>query len=315
LQTPQRTVLITGVTGFAGSYLADYLLNRGYRVIGATRSPLNDSRIEEYRISSLDRYTEWGPALSKADFVVHLAGRAHKMKDKPENQHLYFEINVDATVNLAQQAAAARVGKFVFASSVKAMGEGGAGVIYSEESGCFPEDAYGRSKLKAEMELQKISAENQMSAVILRPPLMYGPGVKGNMDSLIRLIKRLPVVPLGGLHNRRSFLALHNFSSAVEATLVSSEINRGVYLLSDGEAISTSELVNRMIKVFSPGCRNLELSEKFWRKMSILPFAGSKLKRLTGSLEVDSRAFCRELGWQPPVSMMEQFSEMAEVCR
>jgi len=308
-QTP-ATVLITGVTGFAGSYLADYLLDRGWHVIGAARQRPQNEKIEHFPISNLDAHTDWTAALKKADFVVHLAGRVHQMRDKPENTHLYFETNVDATINLANQAAAAGVGKFVFASSVKAMGEGGENLIYDENTICQPEDAHGRSKFKAEIELVKIAGQKGLPVVILRPPLMYGPNVKGNMASLIKLVRKMPMLPLGGLNNRRSFLGLKNFSSAVLAVLESERVNAGTYMLSDGEAISTSELIDRMIEVFAPGCRNITLPKAFWQLLGKMPLLAARVRRLSGSLAVDSSAFARELNWQPPATMLEQFREM-----
>ena len=306
----EKTVLITGVTGFAGRYLAQYLLAHGWRVIGASRSRPDNDRIEHFPISNLDTYTFWQPALEKAAYVVHLAARVHQMRDKPENQHLYFETNVDATINLARQAADAGLSKFIFASSVKAMGEGRENEIFTEKTCCNPEDAYGRSKFKAEVELQKISSQAGLPVVVLRPPLMYGPQVKGNMASLIRLVKCLPVLPLGGLKNRRSFLGVRNFSSAIQALLESERISGGTYMISDGESISTSVLIDRMIEVFAPGCRNVALPEIFWRLLGSLPFVKSRIRRLTGSLEVDSSAFCHDLCWRPQCTMVEQFKEM-----
>lgn len=310
MNSQAKTVLITGVTGFSGRYLADFLLRQGYRVIGACRKMPSDSRIEFFQISNLDGYTHWEPALQQVGAVIHLAARVHQMRDRPENEHLYFSTNVDATISLAQQAAAVGVGKFIYASSVKAMGEGGDGLIYDEKTVCRPEDAHGRSKFKAEVELEKISVKSGLPVVILRPPLMYGPGVKGNMAGLIRLVRRLPFLPLAGIENRRSFLGVGNFAAAVQAVLESERVDSGTYLLSDGESISTSELVNRMIEVFSPGCRNIALPQWFWKIMRRVPLAKARVERLTGSLAVDSSAFCRDLGWVPPFTMQKQFEEM-----
>lgn len=306
----QPTVLVTGVTGFAGRYLADYLLQKNFRVIGAGRTPPFNEQIEYFHIDNLDAATDWREALQQVDQVVHLAGRVHQMRDKPENAHLYFETNVDASLNLARQAAAAQVNKFIYISSVKAMGEGSDDLVYDEKTPCQPEDAHGSSKFKAESELAKLGAQMGLPVVTLRPPLMYGPHVKGNMASLIKLVRRLPLLPLGGLTNRRSFLGLKNFSAAVAAALESEKVNTGTYMISDGEAISTSELINRMISVFSPGCRNIALPKMFWQILARMPFVAPRVRRLTGSLAVDSSAFARELNWSPPATMVEQFSEM-----
>jgi UDP-glucose 4-epimerase len=308
----EKTVLITGVTGFAGSYIAGYLRDSGYHVIGAARRQQDIEGIEFYKISNLDESSHWQPALEKADFVVHLAGRAHQMREKPGNDHLYFAVNVDGTLNLARQAVAAGIKKFVFASTVKAMGEGGEGIIYRESDACMPGDAYGKSKFKAELELLKIAADSDLQVVNLRPPLMYGPGVKGNMATLIRLVKTFPFLPLGGLKNRRSFMAIHNFASAVQAVLEADEVGSATYLVSDGEAVSTSELIDRILQAYSPGCRNFALPEICWKILTKIPLVADRVGRLSGSLEIDSSAFCRELSWQPPYTMLEQLKEMAQ---
>jgi nucleoside-diphosphate-sugar epimerase len=139
---------------------------------------------------------------------------------------------------------------------------------------------------------------------------MYGPGVKGNFASLIRLVKAMPILPLAGLNNRRSFIAIRNFASAVEAVINSEAVNCGSYLVSDGEAISTSELINRIISVFSPRTRNIAMPGLVWNLLAKIPCFSSRILRLTESLEVDSSAFCRELEWTPPFSMLDQLKEM-----
>jgi nucleoside-diphosphate-sugar epimerase len=310
MKASRKTLLLTGVTGFAGRYLAKYFIERGYKVVGAARNDPQISDLQFFKISNLDRYTHWQPILTEVDAVVHLAGRAHHMREKPGSDHLYFETNVDGTINLATQAAEAGVSRLVFVSSVKAIGEGGENCLFTESTVCEPVDPYGRSKFKAEIELKKIAGSSGLSVVSLRPPLMYGLGVKGNFASLIRLVKAMPILPLAGLNNRRSFIAIRNFASAVEAVLNSETVNCGSYLVSDGEAISTSELINRIISVFSPRTRNIAMPSLVWNLLAKIPCFSSRILRLTESLEVDSSAFCRELEWTPPFSMLDQLKEM-----
>jgi nucleoside-diphosphate-sugar epimerase len=306
----KKKVLITGVSGFVGVRLAKYLLNNGYKVIGASRTDPQIDNVEFCPIGDLKDGFDWAQLLNGVDYVVHLANRAHKMNDKPENEYLYFKVNVDATLNLARQAAEQKVKKFIFVSSVKAAGEGTDEKSLSEIMSSSPADAYGRSKLQAEQQLEKLAAESDMSVVSLRPPLMYGPGVKGNMASLIKMVKKMPILPLGGIKNRRSFIGISNFSSAIAAVLSCEKQITGMYYISDGNAISTSELVDLLIKVFSPATRNLVLPGAFWYYLNKIPLLKEKTRRLTGSLEVDCSKFCRDFNWSAPYSMLEQLKEI-----
>lgn len=300
------TIFITGVTGFVGANIAAYFMERGYHVIGAARHKPDDARIEFRAISKLDRYTFWDEALKGADIVVHLAGRAHKMHETSEEKHLYYETNVEGTVNLAQNAIKAGVKKLIFISSIKAMLSDAHEEPLTESFVCKPAEPYGISKLKAEIELRKISETSGLPLVILRPPLIYGPGVKGNLASLIRLVRRIPVLPLGGISNRRSLLGVMNLASAIEAVIDSDSANGKTFLVSDGEEISTSELVKRLAVAYNPGCRIISLPAWIWKLGARVPGLAGKFLRLCGSLPVDSGLITREIGWKPPYTMSEQ---------
>jgi nucleoside-diphosphate-sugar epimerase len=301
-----RKILMTGVTGFVGKTVAPFLVERGHIIVCAGRNSPEIQGVEFSAVSKIDRYTQWKTSLTGVDAVVHLAGRAHQMNDSAEEQHLYYETNVEGTVNLAQQAAAAGVEKFVFISSIKAMLSSSHDVALTESFPCNPLEPYGMSKLKAEIELRKISETTGMKVVILRPPLVYGPGVKGNLASLVRLVHRLPALPLGGISNRRSLLGVKNLASAIEAVLISSAADGRTYLVSDGEEISTSELVARLAEVYNPSCRIWALPSIFWKIAGRLPGLTLKVARLTGSLPIDSSLITREIGWKAPFSMREQ---------
>jgi UDP-glucose 4-epimerase len=308
--TNKKKVLITGVSGFAGRSLAPYLISRGFAVAGASRTDPGIKNIEFHALRDLKDGFDWSQILADVDYVVHLANRAHKMDDKPEHEHLYFKVNVDATLNLARQAADNGVKKFIYISSIKAAGEETDNRSITENTLCSPSDAYGRSKLQAEQQLEKLAAGKDMAVIALRPPLMYGPGVKGNMASLIKLVKKMPILPLGGINNRRSFIGISNFSAAIDAVLRFEDSNSGTYYISDGETISTTELVNLLIKVFSPATRNLAFPASFWYYLNKMPFVRVKARRLTGSLEVDSSKFCRDFKWSAPFSMLDQLKEI-----
>jgi len=299
-------ILITGISGFVGQSVAPFFVERGYDVVGAGRQEFSCDGVKFVPISRIDRYTHWGEALKGIEVVIHLAGRAHRMKESPEEHHLYYEVNLEGTINLAEQAIKAGVKKFVFISSIKAMISDAHNEPLTESFPCNPLEPYGLSKLKAEIELLKLSQNSDMKVVILRPPLIYGPGVKGNLASLIRLVRRLPVLPLGGIHNRRSLLGVKNLASAMETVINSDIANGKTYLITDGEEISTSELVRRLSIVFNPDCRIVAIPQWLWRVGECIPFVKHKVVRLTGSLPLDSTLFISETGWQAPFSMVEQ---------
>ena len=302
---------MTGTSGFAGGNIAAWFLHRDYRIIAPGRTRPTDNRLEFHQISRIDRYTFWEDMLKDTDVVIHLAGRAHQMREKPDSYHLYFETNFDGTVNLARQAAKQGVKRFIFVSSIKAMISDACETALTENAPCNPLEPYGQSKLKAEIELKKISEETGMELVILRPPLIYGPGVKGNFESLVRLVKNFSILPLGGLTNRRSLLAVDNLASAVETAMLSEKTPGKTYLLSDGEEISTTELVTRIAAVFNPACRIVSVPKWIWRLCSRLPILSLKIARLEGSLSVDSSHFTTDTSWQPITCMQEQLMKIS----
>lgn len=306
------TILMTGTSGFAGGNIAAWFLHRDYRIIAPGRTRPADNRLEFHQISRIDRYTFWEDMLKDTDVVIHLAGRAHQMREKPDSYHLYFETNFDGTVNLALQAAKQGVKRFIFVSSIKAMISDACETALTENTPCNPLEPYGQSKLKAEIELKKISEETGMELVILRPPLIYGPGVKGNFESLVRLVKNFGILPLGGLTNRRSLLAIDNLASAIETAMLSATTPGKTYLLSDGEEISTTELVTRIAAVFNPACRIISLPRWLWLLSSRIPLLSVKIARLEGSLPVDSSLFTTDTNWQPATSMHQQLLGMED---
>lgn len=302
-------VLVTGATGFVGRSVMPFLLARGFSVVGAGRSPFQHEGAKYASIGNIDKFTDWKEALDGVNVVVHLAARAHQMKETPEELHLYNEINFEGTVNLAMQSVQAGVSKFVFISSIKAMISDAHEEPLTECLPCNPVEPYGISKLMAERELIKIADSTGIKIVILRPPLIYGPGVKGNMESLIGLVKRFPVLPLAGIDNRRSLLGVKNLASAIETAINSERADRKTFLVTDGEEISTSELVKRLASVFNPSCRLVRLPGWLWRLAEKIPLLAAKVVRVTGSLPVDSSFFTRETGWKAPYSMLEQLRD------
>ena len=296
-------VLVTGATGFVGTALCARLVACGVEVVPAVRS--TSGLPHEVVVGNLDASTDWRPALTGCDAVVHLAARVHVMDDTAQNPlALYRATNTEATLNLARQAAQAGVKRFVFISTIKVNGEG-RDVPYRESDVPAPDDPYAISKWEAEQGLQKIAADTGLEIVILRPPLVYGPGVKANFMRLLRMVKRGWPLPLASIRNRRSLLYLGNFVDAIRVCVEHPAAAGQTFLLDDGEPVSTPELIRAVARAMGRPARLLAVP------VGVLELAGALLgkraavARLTGSLFVDGSAIRSRLGWTPPYSLQQ----------
>jgi UDP-glucose 4-epimerase len=294
-------VLVTGANGFVGKALCVHLAASGVEVVSAVRSKVGLPH--EVVVGNLDATTDWRFALTGCDAVIHLAARVHVMDDTEQDPlALYRATNTDATLNLARQAAQAGVKRFVFISTIKVNGEG-RDAPYRETDAVVPEDAYAISKWEAEQSLQQIAADTGLEVVILRPPLVYGPGVKANFLRLLRMVERGWPLPLGAIRNRRSLLYLGNFVDAIRVCTEHPAAAGQTFLLDDGEPVSTPELIRAVAHAIGRPARLLAVP------IGLLEFAGALLgkraavARLTGSLFVDSSAIRSHLGWTPPFSL------------
>jgi len=294
-------ILITGAAGFVGRTLWSHLTDLGHTVLPIVRKECGHR--DQVVFGDIGPASDWAELLGGCDAVVHLAARVHVMKDDAENPvALYRSLNTDATLNIARQAAEAGVKRFVFVSSVKVNGEG-RGTAYRETDIATPEDPYATSKWEAEQGLGQIATKTGLEVVILRPPLVYGPGVKANFLHLAHAVKRGWPLPLGAISNRRSLLYLGNLVDAIRLCTEHPEASGQTFLLDDGEPVSTPELITRLADAMG---RKPHL---FKVPVPILEMAGRLLgrraavARLTGSLFVDSSAIRSRLGWLPPYSM------------
>jgi len=311
-----NSVLITGAGGFVGRELCAKILNEGWQVRGTFRSESDVGRlpdgVEAVSIASIDSDTKWDDALTSIDTVVHLAARVHVMDDTCSDPLAeYRKVNVEGTKCLAVAAANAGVKRFIFISSIKVNGDGRA-TAYTEDDDEAPEDPYGESKWEAERELRKIADKTGMGTVILRPPLVYGPGVKANFLRLFKIVKRGIPLPLPSIKNRRSFIYLGNLIDAIITCINHPEAAGKTYLVSDGEDVSTPELIRKIGA--ASGRRALLLPVPVW----ILRMAGritgksNEVERLVGSLTVDISKICKELEWKPPYVMEHGLRETAK---
>lgn len=299
-------ILLTGATGFIGSRLiARLLVEPGFAVRGVVRreSVNLPSGIERIVMGELAPDTDWPHALRGVNVVVHLAARVHVMHDMAADALTeYRKVNVAATVNLARQAARAGVKRFVFLSSLKVNGESGA---FTESFTPAPQNAYGISKYEAELELFRIAAETGLEIVVIRPPLVYGPGVKANFRALMRALARGIPLPLGAIHNRRSLLALDNLVDFILTCIKHPAAANEIFLVSDGEDLSTTDLIRRLANAMGRPARLIPLPAPLLIAAATLLAKGDIAQRLLGSLQVDISKARQVLGWRAPISVDE----------
>ena len=307
-------VLVTGASGFVGSATCSRLLSQGMDVIGTVRHlPVQLLTGVDYRIvGDLDANTDWRDALTGVDYIVHCAARVHVMREAAADPLVAFRTaNVAGTEQLARQAAAAGIRRFIFLSSVKVNGEGGL-VAYRETDLPAPKDVYGTSKYEAELGLRKIAAESGMELVVIRSPLIYGPGVKANFQALMRALMRGIPLPLGAIHNRRSLLALDNVVDLIVTCIKHPAAANETFLVSDGEDLSTTELIRRLARAIGRPARLIPMSTTVLMAGATLLGKREVAKRLCGTLQVDITKVREVLGWVPPVSVDEGLRQTAE---
>ncbi|AKV07571.1 NAD-dependent dehydratase [Pseudomonas fluorescens NCIMB 11764] len=301
-------LLVTGGSGFIGSRLIDVLAAENkYEIVAVNRrSGLHFPVVVQSRIvQGLSQTTEWSDTLKGVDVVIHTAARAHVMSDYSADPLAEFRrINVEGTIRLASHAVEAGVKRFIFLSSIKVNGESTVlSAPYHADSKPAPADPYAISKMEAEQGLRVIAQETGMEVVIIRPTLVYGPGVKANFLSMMRwLISGIPL-PFGAIHNRRSLVALDNLVDLIVTCIDHPAAANETFLVSDGEDLSTTELLHRMGTALGVSARLLPVPA--WLLMAGATVLGRKSlsQRLCGSLQVDITKTRERLEWEPPVSV------------
>ena len=309
------SLLVTGANGFVGRSLCAELFQKGYAVRATVRSA--NVRIDDYEqeiVDSIDSGTEWVAVLRGVNIVIHLAARVHVMKDTAIDALAEFRrVNVDGTLNLARQAVEAGVQRFVFISSIKVNGEGTLlRQLYTAEDQPAPVDPYGISKREAEDALLQLARETGMEVVIIRPPLIYGPGVKANFQSMMRWLDKGIPLPLGAIHNRRSLVALDNLIDLIVTCIHHPAAANQIFLASDGEDLSTTELLQRMAAALGKKAWLIPVPESILMWGASLLGKQAMAQRLCGSLQVDISKTRDLLGWKPPVSVDEALRKTAQ---
>jgi nucleoside-diphosphate-sugar epimerase len=304
-------VAVTGATGFVGRALVERLIEDGRQVWAATRRrPDAAGRAAWRRIGDLGPDTDWGPVLDGADVVVHLAGRAHVMRETETDPSLaYHRINVEGSLNLARRAAEAGVRRLVFVSTVKVHGDQAPpNDPLTSAHPLRPKDPYGQSKALAEKYLWELSESSGLEMVVVRPPLVYGPGVKGNFRRLIDLADRAMPLPLAWVNNRRSMIGLGNLVAFLSRTIDHPRAGGRAFLVKDPVDPSTPELLADL-------ARHLDRPARLWpcpvgllKAAGRLVGRGAQVERLFGSLVVDDAETRRVLGWTPPHDRDEELA-------
>ncbi|MFX0197331.1 MAG: UDP-glucose 4-epimerase family protein [Candidatus Hodarchaeota archaeon] len=307
-------ILVTGANGFIGYALCNKLLSDHCKVKGIVRSKSYNDRflngIDISQLESIGPETDWSEAINGMDYVVHLAGRVHVMPNDAQDPFSSFrEINVAATERLAREAALANVKRFIYISSVKVSGEGKS-TPYNEEDIPTPQDAYGISKWEAEKVLNKIYKDTGMEIVILRSPLVYGPRVKANFLRLLKIVDR-GFLPLASINNRRSLIYLGNLVDAIVTCMEHPKAAGQTYFVSDGEDVSTPELIRRISSAMGRPARLLPFPLVMLKLAGFITGQSIAMDRFLKSLTIDCSKINRELDWQAPFSMEQGLRETA----
>ena len=330
-------VLVTGANGFIGRVLCDKLITDGYQVRGAVRGAAQmtalPSGVEGVVVGDIGPETDWSEALDSIEGIVHLAARVHVMRESATDPLAAFrQVNVVGTERLARQAAKAGVKRLVYISSVKVNGErtdpqitqitrirkkgaesrgqeGELKEFFSEKDVPEPQDPYAVSKWEAEQVLNDIAEKRGLEFVTLRPPLVYGPGVRANFLCLVKLVKLGVPLPFGCVKNRRSLIYIGNLVDAIVNCMTNPDVAGKTYLVSDGEDVSTPDLIRRIAAASNRRALMLPVPVWMMRMAGRIIGRSDELERLFGSLTVDISKIRRELNWYPPFTMEEGIRE------
>ncbi len=310
-QAGKDCILVTGATGFIGSSLVNKLVPE-HQVKAVVRKDLSMPNVDVVS-EDLNPATNWSKYLGNVSSIIHLAARVHIMHDTAVDPLSEFrKVNVEGTLNLARQAAKAQVRRFIFLSSIKVNGEETRqNEPFKETDEPAPKDSYAISKWEAEEGLFRIADASGMEVVVIRPPLVYGPGVKANFLQMMKWLYRGIPLPLGAIDNKRSLVALDNLIDLIKVCIHHPAAANQVFLVSDGEDLSTTELLRRLARAMGRWPKLVPIPSKIL-KVGLGMFGKADIaKRICGSLQVDIRKARKVLGWQPPVSVDEGLEQTA----
>ncbi len=300
-------ILVTGASGFVGLSLIKSIKQRDIYVVGVGRQSIASDAYVFFAVPDFSDQSAWQKPLQGCDLVIHLAARVHVMKDKVSNPLEEFrKVNVDGTLALAAQAAKAGIKRFIYVSSIKVNGEATElNKPFTEQDTANPQDAYAISKYEAEQGLLLIAQQTGMEIVIIRPPLIYGPGVKANFASMLRTVKRGMPLPLGAIHNKRSFVYVGNLVSLIECCIDHPAAKNQVFLVSDGHDLSTTELLQECAAALNVRSRLVPVPQNLIEGFAAFFGKQSVAQRLCGNLQVDISKAHTLLGWKPTIPVAD----------
>ena len=305
-------VLVTGAGGFVGQVMCRELQSQRHAVRGTTRTASGEQGFPAFAVGNIGPDTDWSAPLAGCEAVIHLAAHVHVMRGQSGRMlGEYRRVNVEGSENLARQAARAGVRRFLFLSSVKVNGETSAGRAFVESYPAAPVDAYGVSKAQAEERLITVATETGMEIVIVRAPLVYGPGVKANFLSLLRAVDSGVPLPLSSISNLRSLVYVGNLVHALEACLVHPAAAGRTFFVSDDDDVSTPQLVREIAVALGRRPLLFPLPSALLRGIGLLTGRSEQIERLTASLQVDVSSIKAALGWQPPYTLQQGLAETA----
>ena len=309
LMPVQDRIVVTGGSGFVGRKLCTELELHNCNVSRTVRAllPLNSASSGLVHVGQIDGATPWLQTLQGAKIIIHLAARVHIMQDTMIDPLTAFRaVNVEGTLNLARQAAVAGVKRFVFVSTAKVNGESTQpDRPFTEVDIPNPQDAYSLSKYEAEQGLRRIAADTGMAVVIIRPPLVYGPGVKANFAVLMQAVQQGRPLALGSVNNRRSLVALDNLVDFIMICMTHPKAANQTFLVSDGNDLSTAELVRGLARAAGVAPRLLPVPVWALQAGAMLLGKEDEVQRLCGSLQVDISKARQLMGWRPPIVVDE----------
>jgi nucleoside-diphosphate-sugar epimerase len=301
-----ETVLVTGAAGFLGSAVCASLSSQGYLVRPAVRQHVASDSVE-VAVGDIGPGTDWAAALVNVYGVVHCAARVHVMDERAaDSLEAFRRVNTEGTLNLARQAVMAGVKRFVFVSTLKVNGEATLpGHAFCADDMPAPQDSYSVSKHEAEVGLRQLAQVTGLEVVIVRPPLIYGPEVKGNFATLLRVVALGLPLPLGAINNARSLVALENMVDLLVICLKHPAAAGQIFLISDREDVSTTELLVRTARALKKRIILLPVPTSILKLAATLLGKHEVAQRICGSLQVDISKTCDLLDWKPVISLDE----------